>query len=249
MASARSILISLVVTAVFIAGVQRTAWAAPDVQRLRDDYQSTLLEIGRTRVELAERYSRSIDEEAREAVIREARDRVFRVLTERILPAWLGTAWSFNGVSRIPGEGSIACGSFVVFTLQDAGFRMPWKMLRQPSENIIKNLVDPQRIKRFANSAPASKVVRQIQEAGKGIFIVGLEYHVGFLVNRGRETTFLHSSYYPPRQVADENPIGINPFFFSKYRVAGKLLGDRMMRKWLKGEEFSIKYNYFTRGK
>jgi hypothetical protein len=53
----------------------------------------------------------------------------------------------------------IACGAFVVFTLQDTGFAIPSKMANQPAENIIRNLISPSEMKKFWNAAPLTPSV------------------------------------------------------------------------------------------
>ena len=85
-------------------------------------------------------------------------------------------------MTRTPGEGEIACGTFVVFTLQDMGFQIPTRMAQQPSENIIKNVIGTTTIKRFSNHAPMEDVIAWIQQEGEGIFLVGLDIHVGFII-------------------------------------------------------------------
>lgn len=88
---------------------------------------------------------------------------------------------------------------------------------------------------------PLSVVKDYIEASGPGLYIVGLDTHVGFVLNREGELSFVHSSYYdPPRSVIKEQIDGRNPLADSNYRVVGKILGDEMMRKWLAGEAFEL---------
>ena len=48
---------------------------------------------------------------------------------------WKGTPWDFNGTTRIPGQGTIACGYFVTTALQDAGFDLPRYRCGQMAES------------------------------------------------------------------------------------------------------------------
>lgn len=116
---------------------------------LRENYASQKESIKKERLEIKKRYSAGKTGDERGKVIEETKDYIFQILTNKIFPAWYGTAWSFDGRSRIPGKGSIACGTFVVYSLQDAGFKIPSKMAMQPSENIIKDLVGAPGIGRF----------------------------------------------------------------------------------------------------
>jgi hypothetical protein len=60
--------------------------------------------------------------------------------------------------------------------------------------------------------------------------------------------TFCHSSYYdPPLKVVNEDIILKSPLTDSKYRVIGKILGDKMMLKWLNGKGFAVIYDYFQK--
>ena len=119
----------------------------------KGDYYNLKVWIFEKRMEFRALYLRAGSEDDRKRIIEEAQEFLFDILTEKVFPAWIGTKWSFNGATRTPGEGSIACGTFVIYTLQDVGFKIPSKMARQPSENIIKNLIGKDKVKGFWNSA------------------------------------------------------------------------------------------------
>jgi hypothetical protein len=196
--------------------------------------------------QIREQYLRCASDEDKSAVLDSTSGYLFKILTENIFPQWYGTRWDFNGVSRTPGQGGIACGSFVVFTLQDAGFNIPSKMYRQPSENIIKNLTDETNIKRFSNHVSMERIIEWIKLKGEGLYIVGLDIHVGFIIYAGRKMTFCHSNYYdPPQHVENQDILDISPLTESNYRVLGKILTKDMIKKWIFGEPFKLKYNYF----
>ena len=85
----------------------------------------------------------------------------------------------------------------------------------------------------FASPAPAS--------------IVGLDTHVGFVVNDGESLAFIHSTYYrPPKTVVAEATDSVNPLRDSNYRVVGKILDDTMMRKWILGGSFALNHTFRT---
>src|SRR5687768_13237846 len=46
------------------------------------------------------------------------------LLTEKLIPHWLTTPWSFEGHTSIPRQGKIACGYFVSTTLLHMGFNV-----------------------------------------------------------------------------------------------------------------------------
>ncbi len=209
-------------------------------------YSQIKSSIARAQRNFKQRYNNCNSNPCRENIVNKARHYIFSVLTDKIFPAWYGTKWSFNGTSRVPGQERIACGSFVVFTLQDAGFKIATRMYRQPAENIIKNLASPDNIRRFPNRAPMEKIIRWIRSKGEGLYIVGLDIHVGFIIFKNNRITFCHSSYYdPPLSVVNQDLTERSPLKDSSYRVIGKILDDRAVEKWINGEAFSLIYDYF----
>lgn len=211
-----------------------------------DNYSRIKSSVTNTQRAFKQRYQNCSNDTCRKIVIREAKHYIFSALTDEIFPAWYGTPWAFNGTSRVPRQGSIACGSFVIFTLQDAGFRIPTRMYRQPAEYIIKNLASPANIKRFPNRAPMDKIVKWIQTKGEGLYIVGLDIHVGYIIYKNNKITFCHSSYYnPPQSVVNQALTEESPLTDSNYRVIGKILDDKAVEKWINGKAFTLVYDYF----
>lgn len=174
-------------------------------------------------------------------IVEEARDELLRFFSEDCFPAWYGTKWDFSGTTATPGEGRIACGYFVSTTLKHAGFRLNrYRIAQQASQKIIEVFSDREKRKIMVGK-PVSEVVSCLKQCGPGLYIVGLDSHVGFLLYREGKMQFVHSSYYRPDAfVKSESLEGRNPLADSNYRVVGKILGDRMIEKWLVGEEFSL---------
>lgn len=180
----------------------------------------------------------------RPQLISEARAAVFTGLVSDLFPAWYGTTWDFNGVTQSPGEGKIACGYFVTTCLRDAGFNLERiKLAQQPSQTIIETVVDSVAVDtKITYQKPIGDIASAIRKQGHGIYIVGLDTHTGFVANDGTSLAFVHSSYYrPPFSVTAEPVLGVNPLADSKYRIVGKILGDKMIEKWLTGEKFEMK--------
>ncbi|MAS93260.1 MAG: hypothetical protein CMO55_08695 [Verrucomicrobiales bacterium] len=180
-------------------------------------------------------------DQKRQSVLDEARKELLRFFAEDCFPAWYGTKWDFNGTTEVPGEGEIACGYFVSTTLQDAGFRMNrYRVAQQASQKIIEVFSNRDSIMVMV-AKPVEEVATHIRESGPGIYIVGLDTHVGFVMNHNGELRFVHSSYYKPDAVVKSEPlVGRNPLADSNYRVVGKILSDQMIEKWLSGGEFVI---------
>ncbi len=171
----------------------------------------------------------------RDAVLGSARTLAFHAITGEIVPAWAGTPWNFYGTSETPGEGTIACGYFVSTVLRDAGFHVSRAGLaQQASERIVKTLAPRDRILRFRRTSPANVVVSVRAAQGDGLYVVGMDYHVGFLVLDGARADLCHSAFVPPRHVVCE-PAETSPGFQSAYYVVGPALPDARLEDWLAG--------------
>lgn len=209
-------------------------------------YSELKVNVETKRMEFKRKYIKTICNGNKELIIIKATKYLLKRLIDDFLPAWLGTPWSFNGRTRTPHVGSIACGFFVVHVLQDLGFKMPSKMARQPSENIIKNLTGRKNIKRFSNTVSLEQLKDWMIKSGEGIYIVGLDIHVGFIIYKKNKITFFHSSYYNPHlKVVEQDLMEKSPLTDSKYRVLGKIFDVGMIKRWLTGDSFPLKYNYY----
>jgi hypothetical protein len=198
------------------------------------DYPTILNEVSARQGELRMRFDSAQTSYARSAVIDTARDFVLRMLTKEIFPAWYGTGWDYNGTTTEPRKGQIACGYFVTTTLEDAGFILPRvRWAQMASEPMIKEMTED--VRRYSRTAIAT-VETEVQARGPGLYIVGMDDHVGFIVNDGQEVTFVHSQ---PGGVTCEKLCANNRCARSRYRVIGKVLTDEMMTNWLRGSSLS----------
>ena len=89
---------------------------------------------------------------------------------------------------------------------------------------------------------PIADFVNAVKEWGPGIYIVGLDVHVGFIVNTGSDVYFVHSSYVEPYVVIKEKAIESEILAGSQYRVLGNILADeRLINDWLSGKMIPTK--------
>lgn len=205
------------------------------------DYESIKKEIEAKRQDFGERYQKAT-EEGKEDIVREARLFLYDSLVNKIFPAWYGTKWDYNGTTEEPGEGNIACGYFVTTTLRDAGFDLNRvKLAQQASEKMIKNLTAGGNIRRYSNKT-TEDVEQDMESRPPGLYVVGLDYHCGFIAYDGKGIRFINSAFKPKLQVVSES-LSENPCFDqSKYRVIGRILHDGMVEKWIKGENIPMTY-------
>ncbi len=149
---------------------------------------------------------------------------------------WKNTPWDFNGTTTKPQEGSIACGFFVTTILQDMDVKINrTKLAICASSVMMKNLTPHQRIKNLSNlSYPAFNDT--LISYGKGVYIIGLDYHTGFIVNDGKEAWFIHSNYIGRKGVTKELVMYSAALKSSKTRWMISLTGDvDFLRNWLNG--------------
>lgn len=195
-----------------------------------------LAEIAARRASFHEGLSSAQSDAARHGVVREAAHYLEEALIDVVLPRWDGTPWAFSGTSTTPRTGSIACGYFVTTALEEAGLRVERRRLaQQASEIIVTSLVPPEAIERFSN-VPVEDFTARVAKKGRGLYVVGLDNHVGFLIVRSGKVLFHHSSYVGPIAVVREEATASSPLRDSKYRVVGKLFtDDALVEAWIRG--------------
>jgi hypothetical protein len=152
-----------------------------------------------------------------------------------IIPNWIGTPWDFNGTSQTPQKGTIACGYFVTTVLRDAGVNIARIKLAQcASEQMVTSLIQSKYIRRFSNVA-MDDFIQSIQQQGYGLYIVGLDNHVGFIYNDSKDIYFIHSNFAGARNVQKEKAAASWVLRQSKYKVLGKISADeKMLEKWMR---------------
>jgi len=143
-------------------------------------------------------------------------------IADSLLPCWYGTPWDFNGTTQQPGSGKIACGYFVTTILHDAGLPVERVRLAQcASQQLVKetcsgiSIYSRKSIEHFVN---------EVKQKGSGLYIVGLDYHTGFILNDSTGIYFIHSGVYAPRCALKENAITSRTLQNSNYRVLGKII-------------------------
>ncbi len=177
--------------------------------------------------------AKGLDQDRRRTLSR-ARELLVRTLRDELLPAWNGTQWAMNGITQVPHEGQIACGYFVSTTLLHAGFAVERSKLgQQASELITRSLVTQEPIW-VRSDQPIDAFVDKLRRGGDGIYLVGLDNHVGFVIVDGKDTWFHHAG--PGDEGVRREPARTASFLStSRYREAAKLFDDVLLEKWLRG--------------
>jgi hypothetical protein len=192
------------------------------------------------RKQLATKHAAARTIRERDAVLDDA-----RIVLESALPGmmrcWLGTPWDFHGTAENPGGGKIACGYFVSTILRDAGFQVHrYHLAQQPSGNILRTFL-PRDSCKLTTGQDYETFANTLEAAEPGIYIVGLDTHVGFIVVRDGELRFIHSSGSRPWAVVEESRTNAHVLRQSNWRMLGHLTTDRdALRKWLAGTSFAV---------
>lgn len=216
---------------------EETPSPAPDAEKWR----LLSADLKRWRLHYAERYRKAKNAKDQKAVIAEARQLLEHTLPE-MMRCWLGTQWDFNGTTTEPGSGKIACGYFVTTVFKEAGFEIERNTLaQQASQSIIRTFLSQDEL-RLRVGVPYKTFRFETMRGTPGIYLVGLDSHVGFVVVKDQEFRFIHSSGSRPWCVVDESSEEALVLERSNYRVLGNISGsDEVIRKWLLGEKFPTK--------
>jgi hypothetical protein len=146
-----------------------------------------------------------------------------RFIVDSIIPYWYGTKWNFYGDTQEPQKGSIACGYFVTTVLRDAGLHINRVKLAQlASEEMIKTVCHRNSIKRYSNT-PIQTFLADVQQIENGLYVIGLDFHTGFIYQNNKELYFIHASYQTPQMVIRQNAIESSILASSKYKVIGRV--------------------------
>ena len=200
------------------------------------DYDSLKKSMDAVRLDFATKVTAD-----RGGTITAARNYLYETLFYEMLPAWIGTVWDFNGVSETPGEGLIACGYYVTTTLKHSGFKLNrYKVAQQAAAVITKTLCQGGDITWFKYEELES-LKTHLSARPNSVYVVGLDYHVGYIVTEGDEIYFMHSSFVDPGVVVKEK-IDDSPVFGSTERwiIGDVLASDENILAWIKGTTFTI---------
>ena len=182
------------------------------------------------------------------------RDRASRYLsaamTDELLMPWLGMPWGLgkNSTATRPHQAgkTIACSYFVGAVLQGAGFELRdrFRLGQAAALDIQKSLVGGAgKVHRFL-SIPPAKLAAELAVLDDGLYIIGLDVHVGLVVIRGSEVRFVHASYTGDQVVTDESLASAQAiansqrrgYFVSPVVTATGAGDDWLIERWLESD-------------
>ena len=207
------------------------------LQALSKSQKATRYKALRSRIDhkkqlFTEEYARSGTDHQR-TLVALSKKYLYRTLTDTIFPYWYDTRWDYNGTTQSPGEGQIACGYFVTTTLAHAGFRIDRvKLAQQASSKIIQTLCDGYHVIGHNNTKQLkSYMLNQVD----GIYIIGLDNHVGFLHKKGNSVTMVHSNGVSGSMKVCEEPIESCKLINNSdaFYIGNLQANDAIYKKWI----------------
>lgn len=191
----------------------------------RETYNKTLAEVELFRASAAPYSKDSI------------RKYLLHRLEKDVFPAWYGTDWDFNGTTELPGEGSIACGYLVSTILKQIGFNLNrYKLARQTASNIIKSTCDKSSVQYYKSIGS----IHSDLKSKPGLYIIGLDYHVGFIISSQNKVWFFHSDYFSDKVIKEEILSSTNLKSSHTYLIGNLLSNDTLLDKWIHYKSIKI---------
>ena len=206
-------------------------------------YAEAVAEISADRLRLRAALASASTDAERQRILAEARRTFHDAVTEALFPAWMGTPWAMNGMAERPGEEAVACGYFVATILRDAGFELHRVRFGQAAALRIQEATTPpgREVHRIFSIPPAD-LAKRIAGYGDGLYVIGLNIHVGFVHVHDGEVRFVHSSYTDD-VVIDESlatSVAIANSQPAGYFVSELMSTDAAAERWLRGVEAKL---------
>lgn len=222
---------------IFEVIIKRENKPEPDAER----YATLISELDRWRGDLRKTYAKSRTVEEKAAVERDA-----RVILELVMPemmrCWMGTPYDFNGTAEKPGGGKVACGYFVSTVIRDTGFCVDrFKLAQQPSGNILRTFLKSENCL-LKVGQDLESYVKWLEGMEPGVYLIGLDSHVGFIVNGKNGVRLYHSSGWQKRGVVNEAGNKAVVLRHSNWRMTGGFTNSSaVIRTWLGGEMVKVR--------
>lgn len=171
-----------------------------------------------------------------------------KVLLNRIIPQWEGTKWSYEGHSRTPQKGEVACGYFLGFTLNDAGVNLnSYKLAQQLPIDEAKSLAIKQDVIIIRDSV-RNNILEQISDSiSPGIHFIGFnKNHVGYILKHKNELYIIHSDYFNSDGVKIQHVSDSDIFSFCKnYYIVELSNNEKFLEYWLNNKIVEVNTNKY----
>jgi hypothetical protein len=201
------------------------------------DYNAVRNNILLKKAQLKSKFIACRTNEDKNIVLENSRQLLTASLTDEIIPFWYGTKWTFEGHSEIPNQGSVACGYFVSTTLNHVGMKINrYKLAQKGPEDEPKTIQPGKKTEKIKNISVEALKTHFINTKKDGIYFIGLDFHVGYILKSGNEVSFIHSNYINSEGVIKENISTSKAIISTTYCIADITYNDVLVKKWLMGE-------------
>jgi hypothetical protein len=194
-------------------------------------YKILKQQINNTKLQIAKQH-KSVDANNSQKIAKQ----FIQLFEQKMVPAWLGTAWNFNGTTTTPLTGQIACGYFVTTTLLHMGYPIDRvKYAQCASSQMMKYLVDSTHYKNYSPNS-FDFFITKLKKKEDFLAVIGLDKHTGYLLKSNNQLYFVHSSYIGNRGVVKQIAQYSNELKGSRWRSVAFLTEDKFfLEKWLRG--------------
>ncbi len=162
------------------------------------------------------------------------------IMRDSIFPYWYGTTWEFNGHTEWPREDAVACGYFISTPLRQIGLNVNrFKLAQQGAAQIMQSVCGEKPVLATTSKEKLFEYLNRQPE--DGLYIIGLSFHVGFILRENGRNFIVHSDYFPPVAVCKKPLETSNAILTSNDYFLGSLSDNpTFLKKWLKGERIQI---------
>lgn len=174
---------------------------------------------------------------AKDSLLAFAAAYLHHAIRDNICSFWYGTPWDYNGYTALPRQGTIACGYLVSTTLQHSGVKVNrYKLAQLYSHAIVTGICGKAlTITGFENFK------KHLSALPDGLYVVGLDNHVGWISIVGNSMTFIHSSYITPGVACSESIDQSIVLPLSQRFVLGAMdKNSPAVFAWLKGHPLAL---------
>lgn len=184
-----------------------------------------------------EEYVRS-DANHQKTLLELSKKYIYTTLKDTIFPIWYDTRWDYNGTTQTPRNGNIACGYLVTTCLRDMGFKLERaRLAQQASSNIIKSLCGNNM--HIIGHNNLKGLESYMLSKNDGIYIIGLDNHVGFIVKEGNILHAVHSNGISGSlEVVKEPMLKCKLIQKSQAFYIGDLMANtKVIKAWIRNEK------------
>ena len=204
-------------------------------QNAKSDYSVAKNKIENQRNTIKTNYLNASSKEKKE-LLNTSKQLITYNLTYTIIPFWYGTKWSFDGFTEVPKQGTVACGYFVSTTLSHAGFKLNRYKLAQKDPKKEAELLQINGVIEVIEKSPSELKKYFIDTKKDGLYFVGLDFHVGYLLKENNEVFFIHSNYINHEGVKKEPITESKAFVSKKYYIVAITENEKLVEKWILNE-------------